>query len=223
MKASAFQKAFRDAWGTSAAQVTELKSGAPIRFKTGKFPSAQGWNTPKPAIDVSLGRRGKGDMLPLKYRWGLSWDDLSALTGRKVTRAEGPELFDVLKLAFISAGGEAYTVVGTDGVAASQAISSDALKVTNGNNGLTLELTAFVADAIGPAASSAKAGPRIVEGLLVVPDGIADGTISGAMGLLQKAKSGSGSKGEGGGGCDAGTAGAVWLLLAVPALLRKKH
>ena len=110
-------------------------------------------------------------------------------------------------------------------MAASQAISSDALKVTNGNNGLTLELTAFVADAIGPAASSAKAGPRIVEGLLVVPDGIADGTISGAMGLLQKAKSGSGSKGdgEGGGGCDVGTAGAVWLLLAVPALLRKKH
>lgn len=225
VKASAFQKAFRDAWGTSAAQVTELKSGAPIRFKTGKFPSAQGWNTPKPAIDVSLGRRGKGDLLPLKYRWGLSWDDLSALTGRKVTRAEGPELFDVLKLAFISAGGEAYTVVGTDGVAASQAISSGVLKVTNGNNGLTLELTAFVADAIGPAASSAKAGPRIVEGLLVVPDGIADGTISGAMGLLQKAKSGSGSKGdgEGGGGCDVGTAGAVWLLLAVPALLRKKH
>ena len=225
VKASAFQKAFRDAWGTSAAQVTELKSGAPIRFKTGKFPSAQGWNTPKPAIDVSLGRRGKGDLLPLKYRWSLSWDDLSTLTGRKVTRAEAQELLDVLKPAFISAGGETYTVVGPDGVAASQAISSGVLKVANGNNGVTLELTAFVADAIGPDASSAKAGPRIVEGLLVVPDGIADGTISGAMGLLQKAKSGSGSKGdgEGGGGCDVGTAGAVWLLLAVPALLRKKH
>ncbi len=222
VRASAFQKAFRDAWGTSAAQVTELKSGAPIRFERGKLPSAQGWSAPKPAIDVSLGKRGKGDLLPLKYRWSLSWDELSTLMGRKVTKAEGQELFDVLKLAFVSAGGGAYTVVGTDGVTASQAISSGALEVTKGNNGVTLELTAFVADAIGPAASSAKAGPRIVEGLLVVPDGIADGTISGAMGLLQRAKSGGGSKGEGGGGgCNAGVSGLALIFAAV--LLRRKR
>uniref|UniRef100_UPI00325F9EC4 Ig-like domain-containing protein n=1 Tax=uncultured Fretibacterium sp. TaxID=1678694 RepID=UPI00325F9EC4 len=222
VKASAFQKAFRDAWGTSAVQVTELKSRAAIRFKTGQLPSAQGWSTSRSAIDVFLGGRRKGDLLPLRYRWSLSWDELSTLMGRKVTKVEPRELLDVLKPAFISAGGEAYTVVGTDGAAASQAISSGALKVTNGNNGATLELTAFVADATGPAASPAKTGPRIVEGLLVVPDGAADGTISGAMGLLQKAKSGGGNKGEGGGGgCDAGVGGLALIFAA--ALLRRKR
>ena len=112
--------------------------------------------------------------------------------------------------------------MGTDGAAASQAISSGALKVTNGNNGATLELTAFVADATGPAASPAKTGPRIVEGLLVVPDGAADGTISSAMGLLQKARSGGGNKGEdSGGGCDAGVCGLALIFAA--ALLRRKR
>ena len=88
VKASAFQKAFRDAWGTSAVQVTELKSKAAIRFKTGQLPSAQGWSTSRPAIDVSLGGRRKGDLLPLRYRWSLSWDELSTLMGRKVTKIE---------------------------------------------------------------------------------------------------------------------------------------
>ena len=56
----------------------------------------------------------------------------------------------------------------------------------------------------------------------MVPDGIADGTISGAMGLLQKARSGGGNKGEGGGGgCDAGVSG-MMLALVVAFLLRRK-
>ena len=44
---------------------------------------------------------------------------------------------------------------------------------------LTLELTAFVADAAGPAASSAKGKPQLIDGLLVIPDRTADETISG--------------------------------------------
>ena len=77
---------------------------------------------------------------------------------------------------------------------------------------------------ISLAASSAKGKPQLIDGLLVIPDGTADGTISGTLGLLQKPASGGGSdKGEGGGGCSAGLAGAVWLLLALPALLRRKR
>jgi len=225
VRASAFQKAFRDAWGTSADQVTELKSGAPIRFERGKLPSAQGWSASNPAIEVALSGRTQGDLLPLKYRWSLSWEKLSTLMGRKMTQVKNAqELFSVLKLAFVPANGAAYDVVGGEGVSAADAKSKGALKLTKGNNGVTLELTAFVADAAGPTASSAKAGPRIVEGLLVVPDGVADGTISGALGLLQKAKSGSGSgsKGEGGGGgCDAGVSGLALIFAAV--LLRRKR
>ena len=121
------------------------------------------------------------------------------------------ELSSVLKLAFVPANGAAYDVVGGEGVSAADAESEGALKVANGNNGLTLELTAFVADAAGPAASSAKGKPQLIDGLLVIPDGTADGTISGALGLLQRStrgkNGGSSSKGEGGGGCDVGVSG----------------
>ena len=220
VKASTFRNTFREAWGLSSEQVTELKSGAPIRFKTGRLPSAQGWSASKPAIDISLGGRRKGDLLPLKYRWSLSWEELSTLMGRKVTQVKNAqELSSVLKLAFVPVNGVAYDVVGGEGVSAADAESKGALKVTNGNNGLTLELTAFVADA----ASSAKGKPQLIDGLLVIPDGAADGTISGALGLLQRpaAGGGSGSKGEGGGGCDAGVSG-MMLALVVAFLLRRK-
>ena len=221
VKASAFQKTFRDAWGFSAAQITELKSGAPIRFKPGKLPSARGWSASKPAIDVSLGRRRKGDLLPLKYRWSLSWEEIEKLLDRKATQVNARELSSVLKLAFVPVSGTAYDVVGGEGVSAADAESKDALKLTSGNNGLTLELTAFVADA----ASSAKGRPQLIDGLLVIPDGAADGTISGALGLLQRSAGGGGggsdSKGEGGGGCDAGVSG-MMLALVVAFLLRRK-
>ena len=207
--------------------MTELKSGAPIRFKTGRLPSAQGWSASKPAIDISLGGRRKGDLLPLKYRWSLSWEELSTLMGRKVTQVKNAqELSSVLKLAFVPANGAAYDVVGGEGVPAADAESKGALRVANGNNGLTLELIAFVADAAGPTASSIKGKPQLIDGLLVIPDGTADGTISGVLGLLQRPASngggGSGSKGEGGGGgCDAGVSGLA-LALAVVFLLRRK-
>ena len=223
VRASAFQAAFRKAWSLSGTQITRLGAGAPIRFRQEKADSARGWSAAKPAIAVSLSGRKKGDMLPLKYRWSLSWDELSRLLGREVTRiVSAQELFGVLKLVFAPAAGASYAVVdanGDEGVAAARAASSGALELTPSNNGLTLELTAFVTDA-----SSAASGPQLIDGLLVIPDGTADGTISGALGLLQKpASGGGGSKGEGGGGCAAGTAGAVWLLLALPALLRKRR
>ena len=110
--------------------------------------------------------------------------------GRKVTQVKNAqELSSVLKLAFVPVNGAAYDVVGGEGVSAADAESKGALKVTNGNNGLTLELTAFVADA----ASSAKGKPQLIDGLLVIPDGAADGTISGALGLLQRPAAGGGS------------------------------
>ena len=184
-----------------------------------------GWNAAKPAMAVSLTGRKKGDMLPLKYRWSLTWDELRKLTGGKANRSAGiSELFGPLKLAFTSANGEPYDVVGGDGVPAAQAESKGALKLTGGNNGITLELTAFVADAPGPTASTRQSGPQLIDGLLVVPDGTADGTIAGSMGLLQKAGGGGtgkdGSDGKGG-GCDAGVSG-MMLTLVVAFLLRRK-
>ena len=226
VKAATFRNTFREAWGLSSEQVTALKNRSAIRFGQKTLPSSQGWSASKPAIEVALSGRTQGDILPLKYRWSLSWEELSTLMGRKVTQVKNAqELSNVLKLAFVPANGAAYDVVGGEGVSAADAESKGALKVANGNNGLTLELTAFVADAAGPAASSAKGKPQLIDGLLVIPDGTADGTISGALGLLQRSarggSGGSGSKGEGGGGCDAGVSG-MMLALVVAFLLRRK-
>lgn len=225
VRTSAFQNAFQGAWKLSPAQVTRLSSPSAIRFESGKAGSMAGWNAAKPAMAVSLTGRKKGDMLPLKYRWSLTWDELRKLTGGKANRSAGiSELFGPLKLAFTSANGEPYDVVGGDGVPAAQAESKGALKLTGGNNGVTLELTAFVADAPGPTASTRQSGPQLIDGLLVVPDGAADGTIAGSMGLLQKAGGGGsgkdGSDGKGG-GCDAGVSG-MMLTLVVAFLLRRK-
>ena len=227
VKAATFRNTFREAWGLSSEQVTALKNRSAIRFGQKTLPSSQGWSASKPAIEVALSGRTQGDILPLKYRWSLSWEELSTLRGRKVTQVKNAqELSSVLKLAFVPANGAAYDVVGGEGVPAADAESKGALRVANGNNGLTLELIAFVADAAGPTASSIKGKPQLIDGLLVIPDGTADGTISGVLGLLQRPASngggGSGSKGEGGGGgCDAGVSG-MMLALVVAFLLRRK-
>ena len=227
VKAATFRNTFREAWGLSSEQVTALKNRSAIRFGQKTLPSSQGWSASKPAIEVALSGRTQGDILPLKYRWSLSWEELSTLRGRKVTQVKNAqELSSVLKLAFVPANGAAYDVVGGEGVSAADAESKGALRVANGNNGLTLELIAFVADAAGPTASSIKGKPQLIDGLLVIPDGTADGTISGVLGLLQRPASngggGSGSKGEGGGGgCDAGVSG-MMLALVVAFLLRRK-
>ena len=142
VKASTFRNTFREAWGLLSEQVTALKNRSEIRFSQKTLSSTQGWSASKPAIDVSLGGRTRGDILPLKCRWSLSWEELSTLMGRKVTQVKNAqELSSVLKLAFVPVNGAAYDVAGGEGVSAADAESKGALKVTNGNNGLTLELT----------------------------------------------------------------------------------
>lgn len=223
VKAGAFQTAFRGAWSTSASQITKLGSSAPIAVKSASGFSIDGYTVGKPGASLTLGGRKKGEVLALLYRWSFSWETLSKLLGRKVTEAPSvSELFKALRVDFVpAAGATGWNVIGAGGVSAQDAAAKGALKLVRGNNGVTVALTAYLAN-VGGAAPS---GARLMNGLLVVPDGTADASVGGTMWISQKAApSGGGSKGngEGGGGCSLGLVGALGLALAGGVLLRRR-
>ena len=223
VKAGAFQTAFRGAWSTSASQITKLGASAPIAVKSASGFSIDGYTAEKPGASLTLGGRKKGEVLALLYRWSFSWETLSKLLGRKVTEAPSvSELFKALRVDFVpAAGATGWNVVGAGGVSARDAAAKGALKLVRGNNGVTVALRAYLAN-VGGAAPS---GARLMNGLLVVPDGTADASVGGTMWISQKAaSSGGGSKGngEGGGGCSLGLVGALGLALAGGVLLRRR-
>ena len=223
VQAGAFQAAFRGAWSASASQITKLGSSAPITVKSASGFSIEGYTAEKPGASLTLGGRKKGEVLALLYRWSFSWETLSKLLGRKVTEVpSAPELFKALRVDFVPAAGAAgWNVIGAGGVSAQDAAAKGALKLARGNNGVTVALTAYLAN-VGGAAPS---GAQLMNGLLVVPDGTADASVGGTMWISQRvASSGGGSKGsgEGGGGCSLGLVGALGLALAGGLLLRRR-
>lgn len=215
VQAGAFQTAFRGAWSASASQITKLGASAPISVKSASGFSIDGYTAEKPGASLTLGGRKKGEVLALLYRWSFNWETLSKLLGRKVTEApSASELFKALRVDFVpAAGATGWNVIGAGGVSAQDAAAKGALKLVRGNNGVTVALTAYLAN-VGGAAPS---GARLMNSLLVVPDGTADASVGGTMWISQKAaSSGGGSKGdgEGGGGCSLGLVGALGLTLA---------
>lgn len=223
VQAGAFQTAFRGAWSASASQITKLGASAPISVKSASGFSIDGYTAEKPGASLTLGGRKKGEVLALLYRWSFNWETLSKLLGRKVTEApSASELFKALRVDFVpAAGATGWNVIGAGGVSAQDAAAKGALKLVRGNNGVTVALTAYLANVSGAASD----GARLMNGLLVVPDGAADASVGGTMWISQRtASSGGGSKGsgEGGGGCSLGLVGALGLALAGGLLLRRR-
>ena len=223
VQAGAFQTAFRGAWSASASQITKLGASAPISVKSASGFSIDGYTAEKPGASLILGGRKKGEVLALLYRWSFNWETLSKLLGRKVTEAPSvSELFKALRVDFVpAAGATGWNVIGAGGVSAQDAAAKGALKLVRGNNGVTVALTAYLANAGG----AAPDGARLMNGLLVVPDGAADASVGGTMWISQRvASSGGGSKGsgEGGGGCSLGLVEALGLALAGGLLLRRR-
>lgn len=223
VQAGAFQTAFRGAWSASASQITKLGASAPISVKSASGFSIDGYTAEKPGASLTLGGRKKGEVLALLYRWSFNWEMLSKLLGRKVTEApSASELFKALRVDFVpAAGATGWNVIGAGGVSAQDAATKGALKLVRGNNGVTVALTAYLANVSGAASD----GARLMNGLLVVPDGAADASVGGTMWISQRtASSGGGSKGsgEGGGGCSLGLVGALGLALAGGLLLRRR-
>ncbi|WP_298780306.1 hypothetical protein, partial [uncultured Fretibacterium sp.] len=111
------------------------------------------------------------------------------------------------------AGDAAYAVVGRGGVPASEAEAAGALSVLPDEGGVTIKLTAWLANL------QAGAGPRLLHGLLLVPDGTADGTLGGTMWTTERPSAQNGKAGGSGSGC-VGTSSPAVLALAGWLLLR---
>ena len=170
-----------------------------------RFESASSYpnGTPlKPSVAVTLNgvSSSGGGVLPLRVTYGLSWDEVSSVLGRAVTKIDNVrELFGKLNLVFTDRYGK-QTVLADNGREGIDA-SGRAFSLTNCNNGLTLTFDIFLSDA--NAAGDGK--PRLIDNrYLTVADGAADGSVTGSLWLLKSAGGNDGDSGGGGGGCDAG-------------------
>ncbi len=223
-----FQSSFTSAYGVAATQVTDFRDASAFDLGSKSSYAGNNWESAKPSIAVSLSSlsAGGGSLLPLEFTWSLSWKEVSAIMGRTVTKIDSPaELFGKLKILFEATDGSTMPVVDQDGeygIAARNAVSSGALTLTNGNNGLTLTLDILLGDAGGN-----DGRPSLIGNRLVVADNVVDGTAGGSMWLLKRTGSGGnqgdGSGSGGGGGCNGGFAVFVPVFGLVWALGRRKR
>jgi hypothetical protein len=217
VESASFSGVFTETYGVTAQQVSDLTNASAVNFNSKSSYSGSNWASAKPSISISLGSLASlgGALLPLEFTYNLSWSELGEIMGREVTRVDNPtELFGSIKLVFENAAGKTAPLVDGDGefgIAVSQAISNKALVLTNGNNGLTLTLKAL----LGDVKVAADEKPQMIDGRLVVADGIADGTAAGSLWLLNRTGGGGGGSesDSGGGGCNAGAGIAVFALL----------
>ncbi|MBQ9565246.1 MAG: SYNERG-CTERM sorting domain-containing protein, partial [Synergistaceae bacterium] len=219
--AAAFQSDFRKVWNVAATQVTEIKE------EDSSFTAPTRDDSLRPGIGASFANRLPGDLIPLKYQWTYTWDELSSMLGRTVSNMSDLSNLSALKIDFEVNGGSVLPVVGTasanaakasvKGINAGDAQSSGSLVPEEASGGASFNLTAYVANV---ASTGENDGPQFVQNLLVVPDGTADGTLAGTM--WTTATGGSGEGGGGGGGCDASGLGLLALLVVVPAFMRKR-
>ena len=151
----------------------------------------------KAGVGVSFSGADEGALFPLVFTWTFSSADLSeilgySLAGRTITPELADEIFDSMRIDFKGAD-SSWPVVGSGGVKASDAMSAGALSLslTEGGSGLRTELTAYLANVTASGgnqssgmstASGKNDGPQILDGILVVPDGIGnDNRIYGTM------------------------------------------
>ena len=211
-----FQQAFSSVWGTTPEQVTDLNASN-LSFSTRSSGPVGSWSIRRPGVSIELSGAKRGDLLPLKYIWSYTWNELSKLLGGTVSGNPGAErLFNALRVDFYGASGSTgssvqYTVLGSGGVSAADAAgvksSTPPLVVRTTATGVSIELTVYLANVQG------ASGPRLVDGLLIVPDGEADTPIAGTMWMLEGVSEG-GNEGGSGGGCGVG----LGLLALLPAL-----
>jgi len=152
----------------------------------------------------------------LEFTYGMTWDEVGKIMGRTVTKIDDvTELFGYYKLLFESVGGVVTPVVDADGkygIAASKAYSSGALSIANGNNGVSMTIKVYLANV--KQATDGK--PRLIDGRLVVADGVSNGPAAGSMWLLKRTGDSDGNRSSagGGGGCDTLNAGLAILVLS---------
>lgn len=195
--ATGFQRNFSAAWnGAKAKAVTDLSVSAPSFSTATTYNNSQGLAASNgAAVNITFKDRSNGDLFPLTYSWNLSGAQVKALLGNDMSKYSindsfAENLFKALRVDFQTAT-KNTTVIGSGGVKGSDARRYGALTLTkaDGNAGLHVELTAYLANV---ATTGSGDGPQFVRGsgskrLLVVPDGVNDGAITGTMWLAQSA------------------------------------
>ena len=198
VRSSTFQRNFKSVWSVSSvAMVSELKNSTPTFSTATAYRSSEGFAASKGAgVDIDFKNRTAGDVFPLTYSWNFSGEQLKAALGTDMSdvynnrTAAVNKLFSALRIDYQTSS-TSWPVIGGSGVSAREALQYGALKFApaDGNKGAHLELTAYLSNV--PATGS-NDGPQFVRGggttrLLVVPDGIDDGAITGTMWMVQNA------------------------------------
>ncbi|MBQ7263381.1 MAG: hypothetical protein IJR14_06625 [Synergistaceae bacterium] len=216
-----FQRAFRELWNVTPDQPTHL-SAASLSFGTRTGWSSSEGTAVRPGVDVTMTGRARGEVLPMTYRWSYSWGELSSLLGRDVVDAPTAEdLFRALTVTFHGRSGAGWNVIGKGGLSAREAERAGPLRVFRTSLGVDVELTAYLANVPGPG-SSPRYVPQLIEGLLIVPDGAADGVISGTMWMLERTRRENDSgEGSSSGGCHAQGMGMIAVALVALAARRR--
>ena len=206
VKASAFQSDFSSAWSVKATQITDLTQSAPTFSTATSYTGSSGLvSSKKGAVNISFRDRTAGDILPVVYSWNFSAEEVKAVLGSEMSASQAlngtfaDKLFTSLRVEYQGVS-STLPVIGGTGVKASDALSCGALALTksDGNKGLHIEVTAYLANV---SASDSTSGAKLVRSsgsqkLLVVPDGSDDGAIIGSMWMLQPAGTAPGTSGE---------------------------
>ena len=199
VSAAEFQNNFKAVWqADDVSQVTELTNSTPTFTTATAYSNTEGMRAVKNAgVNINFLGRGNGQLFPLVYSWTFTGEQIKSILGydlsNETINAElADKIFTPLRIDFQGLN-RVWPVVGAGGVKASDAMSSGALVLTkaDGNRGLLVELTAYLANV---AATGNNDGAQLVrsagsEALLVVPDGMNDGAINGIMWMAIKGSS----------------------------------
>ena len=217
VEASSFAEAFVSEYNLTPRQVTSLASSNNVDFVTNPTYSGSPGEL-RPSVGVSAANfSGYGSLLPLRYVYSLSWNEVSSILGRTVTSASTSDirsLFGKISLVFVGEDRTEQTVLDSRNV--SDALSNGALNFTSGGT-LSLQIDALIGDAVA-VGRSASGRADMIDGILVVADNLTNQKIDGEMWLVGKSGSSSGGSGDGGGGCS-GLALPALLVLFAPAVL----
>lgn len=194
--------------GLAPSQVTEASLGTKKLTEQGwgSAPEVSGYttlSTPGLAIEVPV---TSGNTSKIVYNVELKGDDY-AYFGNSVENVKKQfALFSVARKSGVS--DDVRQLVGPDGlVSLSAAIDNGIATVYGNENSATVTVRYYLYDGAG--------NPKYGNGVLVVPDGAADGYLTDLLWAKKKGGTTPASSGSsGGGGCSTGAAGIALLILA---------
>jgi len=206
ISSAAFQSTFKNKWGTSPSAILDmsevypdfsLKNASAYKANTTLYLAAA--QAQRPGINVNFPERTDGDLLPLTYSWTLKGADIKYLLGEDYQLGDADaklaaDLFSVMSINLTTANNKNINVVNADNAGTLFSSKALVLSKADSNNGVHIDLTAYIAHVDG------GTGTQIVNNLLIVPDNldydeILDGTMWLAYGTSSSNNNNNNNKG----------------------------